>query len=266
MYNVMMPHLARITLFPVKALDGHALEQARLLSSGALRHDRQFALCDSEGAYINGKRTDRVHRVRSRVDFARRLLTVRIAGDEMRFHLDQDRDRLQAWFSDYFGVAVHLVENAAGGFPDDTHAPGPTVISTATLREVASWFPGLGLDDVRQRFRANLEIDGVEPFWEDRLYGPEPVGIEFRVGDVMFAGVNPCRRCIVPTRSPQTGEPLAAFARQFAERRRETLPVWADRSRFDHFYRLAVNTRLVGAGGGIVRVGAAVGIAEKRLG
>ncbi len=120
---------------------------------------------------------------------------------------------------------------------------------------MAGWF-GLALDETRARFRANLEVDGVPPFWEDRLYGPAGTFIPFKVGDVVFEGVNPCQRCVVPERNPWTGETGAAFNKQFAELRRRHLPRWADVSRFNHFYRLATNTRLAaGHKGNTVSVG-----------
>jgi uncharacterized protein YcbX len=127
---------------------------------------------------------------------------------------------------------------------------------------VAAWFPGLDASEVRRRFRANLEIEGTEglatpPFWEDRLCGPAGQPIRFRIGDVVLEGTNPCPRCIVPTRDSTTGDAWPRFAKAFAEQREAALPPWAERSRFDHFYRLAVNTRLAGAGG-TIRVGDAV--------
>ncbi len=152
------------------------------------------------------------------------------------------------------------------GFPDDLESPGPTVVSTATLRTVAGWFAGLNEDEVRRRFRANLEIDAegndLPPFWEDRLCGPAGQATRFRVGDVVFSGTNPCQRCIVPTRDAATGDAWPRFAKAFAQAREVSLPAWAERSRFDHFYRLAVNTRLAGAGGRI-RVGDAVEVLEE---
>ncbi len=144
---------------------------------------------------------------------------------------------------------MRLVENCETGFPDDLDAPGPTIVSTATLVAVAEWFPGLTVDEARRRFRANLEIDGVEPFWEDRLYGRDGEPVRFRIGDVEFFGTNPCQRCVVPTRDSQTGDVLSDFQKQFATQRESTLPVWAERSRFNHFYRLAVNTRVVSSDG-----------------
>jgi hypothetical protein len=129
------------------------------------------------------------------------------------------------------------------GFPDDTASPGPTVISTATLQTVAGWY-GISLDETRRRFRTNLEIDGVPAFWEDQLFSESGEPVTFQIGDVILQGINPCQRCIVPTRDSQTGEILRGFQTRFVQQRAETLPSGTARSRFNHFYRLAVNTRI----------------------
>ena len=52
-------------------------------------------------------------------------------------------------------------------------------------------------------------------------------------------------------RDPGTGVGLAEFAKRFVELRRKYLPDWAEESRFNHFYRLAINTRLVDRGSGM---------------
>jgi hypothetical protein len=59
-----------------------------------------------------------------------------------------------------------------------------------------------------------------------------------------LAGVNPCQRCVVPTRDPNTGEKYPHFQRIFTQQRQATLPSWTTRSRFNHYYRLSVNTRI----------------------
>jgi len=106
------------------------------------------------------------------------------------------------------------------------------------------------------RFRANLEIADSEPFWEDRLFGEaEGVARAFRIGNVLLAGTNPCQRCVVPTRDPATGAVWPEFAKIFAVTRSAQLPQWAPRLRFDHFYRLTVNTRPLGSAGGTLHVG-----------
>jgi hypothetical protein len=46
----------------------------------------------------------------------------------------------------------------------------------------------------------------------------------------------------------------------FARRRQDSLPAWAPADRFDHFYRLAVNTRRAEGRPAVLRVGDAVRI------
>lgn len=239
-----MPYLANITIYPIKSLDGQSVPQARLLASGALQHDRQFALADADGNFVNGKRTPLVHQLRSQFDIEGRTLQLSTAGEEDSFHVDDERSRLEAWLSRYFGLDVHWLEQTTTGFPDDLEAPGPTVVGSSTLETVASWFEEIDATRTRRRFRANLEIGGAEPFFEDRLFGMPGEKVLFQIGDVRIAGVNPCQRCIVPSRDPWSGKVLHGFSKQFREKREETLPPWAERRRFDHFYRFAVNTTI----------------------
>lgn len=218
------------------------------MASGALEHDRQFALFDAHGEVVNGKRTPAVHSLHCEFDPLSRSVALRVRpnGQASAFHIDRQKDELERWFGDHLGLSapLHIEEDARGGFPDDREAPGPTVISEATLAAVAGWFAGMTVDEVRSRFRPNLEIGDVPPFWEDQLYAGDGEVVEFKIGEARLAGTNPCQRCVVPSRWSQTGEvgPDAAFSKTFSELRRRTLPTWADISRFNHYYRLAVNT------------------------
>jgi len=252
-----MPNLVRIHLHPFKSFDPQRVDEAVLLPGGGLEHDRRFALVDVHGEVINGKRTPAVHLLRSNFDSATGRLVLRVEGnaEEHRFDVGAGRRELADWLSDYFDMRVTIVENAEGGFPDDTESPGPTVISSATLAEVATWFPGLTADQARDRFRANLEIDGVEAFWEDRLVADGLGVVRFQIGEAELLGTNPCARCVVPSRDARSGEPIRQFAREFARNRQGSLPAWAPGGRFDHFYRLAVNTRRSGARRCALRVG-----------
>jgi MOSC domain-containing protein len=253
--------LARITVYPIKSLDGIDLSRADVLEGGALRHDRQFAFVDNLGRFVNGKRTPAVHLVRAEFDLPamEAKLCTGMGNEWTTFSLNDDHSALGEWFTEAAGITCRLVENTDGGFPDDRDAPGPTVVSTATLREVAGWFPGLDLEDTRRRFRANLEIDGVEPFWEDRLVGASRQPVEFQIGEVRWWGMKASQRCVVPTRSSRDGEATHGFQKAFAVARERTLPAWAPAEQFDHFYRLAVNTRLApGQMPGILAEGDAV--------
>ena len=57
-------------------------------------------------------------------------------------------------------------------------------------------------------------------------------------------GVNPCQRCIVVTRDPETGKPYPQFQKTFITQRKNALSESVERSRFNHYFRLAVNTCL----------------------
>lgn len=248
-HETMTPHLAHILIYPVKALDGVEVGASEVLASGALAWDRRFAMFDGSGKYVNGKKNARVHLLRSSFDFAAQRLE--LAGEgapAAAFDVQSERAALERWLTGFFGIPVSFREDSGAGFPDDTESPGPTLISTATLREVAGWFD-LSLEQTRARFRSNLEIDAVPAFWEDRLYGPAGTTVRFSVGGVVFDGINPCQRCAVPPRDPVTGEGVPDFMKRFMELRKKTLPDWAEASRFNHFYRLAVNTRLAGTPG-----------------
>ena len=247
-----MPGVSSIFVYPIKALGRVAVTEGRIAPGGGLVHDREFALFNGAGEILGAKRHPHLHQIHARYD----LLTLTITVEGKEFHLVEDKVGLETWFSDYLGFPVTMKRNVTTGFPDDLESPGPTLLSVASLAEVNSWFPLLDRQQVGRRFRANIEIDGVPPFWEDRLFGEPNEVIDFTVGAVRFHGINPCARCPVPSRHPDTGEVLPEFARIFSAKRHATLPAWASRDRFDHFYRLSVNTRVPASEAGkILRVG-----------
>jgi uncharacterized protein len=265
--------LTGIRLHPIKSLDPISVSEARIGPGGGLEHDRAWALFSVDGRWVNGKRTAAMHLIRATYAPDLSSVTLAVPGDRRniparRFPYPAGTEDAAEWFSVYFEQQI-LVRHAPEGFPDDAIANGPTIISTASLQAVSDWFPGLNVDSVRQRFRTTLEIEGhsieshavamahektgaaasangrLPAFWEDQLYGEgERSVVRFRIGEVNFEGSNPCARCPVPARDPQTGADLTGFQKRFTDLRRETLPPWAPAARFDHFYRLAVNTRV----------------------
>ena len=151
-------------------------------------------------------------------------------------------NRIEKWLGDFLGISVTLRREPQKGFPDDREAFGPTITSEASFREIQKWFPGLSLESLRRRFRANIELVVGEPFCEDRLFGAPGELKPFQIGAVKFFGHNPCQRCVVPTRDPNSGEAVAHFQKKFMELRKQFLPGWANAHLFNHFYRFAVNT------------------------
>lgn len=298
-----MTFLDRITVFPIKSLDGVVVDEARVLPSAGLEHDRRWQLVDMEGRVVNAKRTPLLHAIRARfqidgliaADGDRVPLN---AGNAVELAIDPASlaagaapgiERLAAlapatfplvagsdgpcsWLSEALGQDVFLVERPNGGFPDDRDAPGPTLIATATLVEVARWF-GLDLDECRLRFRVNLQVGGCDAFWEDTLASPmrkelveaadssladlpadpyaalpPPEPREVQVGDLRLRATNVCRRCVVPSRDSRTGAVTEHFRDAFEARRSRSVRRDVDTASWNHWYRLAVNTAVVAHG------------------
>jgi uncharacterized protein YcbX len=237
--------LSRIDLYPIKSLDGVSVAEVCISGGGTLENDRIYAIVDHAGAYVNGKRNGRIHLLRTTFSDSYQEASFWVNGDGRKedFVL-REPGRLNRWLSDFFGFGVKLIFAPWNGFPDDSVASGPTIASEASLQEVAHWFPELNLESVRRRFRTNLELGGVVPFWEDHLFGPANELKPFRIGNITFFGHNPCQRCVVPSRDPESAQSVPGFQRTFMALRKKRLPPWASEERFNHFYRFAVNTSL----------------------
>jgi len=239
--------LSRIAVYPIKSLPPVYLNQADVLPGGGLSWDRRFALFDHTGKVIDAKKYPTIHQIRATYDLIQQTVTLttpHASSEKHQFHLTECRTDLEAWFKEYFAQDVTLKENNESGFPDDLEASGPTIISTQTYEELSRWFPNISIEELRLRFRANLEFSGDAAFCEDRLYSESEPPISFQVGPLTLEGSNPCKRCVVPSRSPVTGETNPEFMKTFIQYRKATFPAWAPLSLFQNMYRLAVNTRL----------------------
>jgi uncharacterized protein YcbX len=259
--------LTNIRLHPIKGLDPVSVPEARIGANGGLERDRVWVLFGRDGQWINGKRTAAIQRIRAEYDpdVCMVMLSAGTNGAAQknikpeRFAFPADYELAAAWFSEYFAQPV-IVRHIPEGAPDDGLAAGPTIVSTASLQCVCGLFPTIDLQQARERFRTTLEIDGVPAFWEDQLFGESENYVRrFRIGDVAFEGAYPCARCPVPPRDPRTGADMAGFQKTFTGMRRDSLPESSPAAPFDHFYRLATNTRVPSSEQGkLLRVGDAV--------
>lgn len=258
--------LSRIVVYPIKSLDGIAVEEARITSGGILENDRVYSLLDESGAYVNGKRSARVQQIRAEFnqDFEEVLLWQSGESAKSQFVL-REPALLNEWMSAFLGFTVRLTREPVSGFPDDRVGYGPTVVSEASLKEVSSWFPGIAIDNIRRRFRTNLELADVPSFWEDRLYREPGKPKTFWIGSVLFFGHNPCQRCVVPTRDPDSAEQYAGFQKTFMELRKQHLQYWAEPKQFNHFYRFATNTSIpFSEKGKVLRSGDSVSLSSSK--
>src|SRR6266478_8451997 len=217
--------LAKIRLHPIKGLDPVSVPEARIGANGGLDLDRVWVLFSVNGAWINGKRTTAIHHIRAKYDPGVSMVTLMVSGDAAKnnklsptsFAFPSDYERAASWFSEYFEQTV-IVRHVPEGIPDDGLATGPTIVSTASLRSVCDLFPGVEVNEARERFRTTLEIDGVPAFWEDQLFSKEEnYPVRFKIGEVAFEGSNPCVRCPVPPRNPAPAKISSASRKSSAK-------------------------------------------------
>jgi uncharacterized protein len=247
-----LPIVRDLRVYPIKGLAPVVVNAAAVLPSGALALDRRWALVDGRGRFVNGKNVASIHRLVVHYDAD----VGHVVIDGHTFALREEGDAIAAACAEILGEPLTWAENTEVGFPDDLASPGPTLVSAASVAAVAGWF-GFDGDAARLRFRANIEVDGVDAFWEDAFYGRS-----LRVGDVEVQAINPCQRCVVPSRDAVSGEVTAGFQKRFAELRREHLPAQASTAPFNHYYRFTANTRVAPTEAGkTIRVGdVAVGL------
>jgi len=239
-----MPKLTRISIYPIKSLEGLDVTEAQIVQDGALQYDRAWSLFKEDGKWFRAKDSGMLHRIRTAFaeDYSSVTLRLQDSDETHGFNLQSDLAALGDWISDVVEQRVH-VRHRLGGFPDDRSFTGPTVVSTGTLNEVASWYDSLTPEEIHWRMRANLVVDADEPFYEDRLLDDLEHVVAFRIGSAELHGISATGRCVVPTRDPVTGEQLRDFQKVFMAKREETFPVDIKRTeRFKHLFCLTIRT------------------------
>ncbi len=239
----MNPTVSKIRIYPIKSLDPVELEET-VIGNSSLLHDREFAMINNDGKFISGKFTPKVNLLRSVYDLTEFTVTFIQEGenDFYRFSLSEDKKIIGEFLSDYFGYTVSIIQNTEGRFQDVPDIGGITILSEASLRKLTEYFPGIRFEQMRNRFRANIELTNTEAFWEDKLFAEPGSVIEYQINDITLFGINPRERCIVPTRDPLNGETYHRFTKQFVKVREKTLPDWSRLRDYGHYYFLTVDT------------------------
>lgn len=237
--------VSRITIYPFKSLDGYASGLLQTGSGSYVRNDRRYALVDAAGKMVNGKATPLVHQLRLNylADAMYRCTSVTL-NRSIVADMNAPRAPFNAFLSEHFGRPVELREDENGNFQDVPQEAAITLVSTATLEQVAQWMNINDLDEVRRRFRATVEVSGVPAFWEDALFGAPGDVVPFRIGAVDLECVGPRERCVVPTRNSITGAVDAGFAKELARQRWEHRPKDSQLPAWRHGYFIGVDCRI----------------------
>jgi uncharacterized protein YcbX len=239
----MPPLVSRIRIYPIKALDPVELQEAEV-GVHSLRFDREFAMITQDQRYMNSKRTGRVNELKAHYELPDYMvhLSPRAGGTTRSFHLVNQKQELESYLKAFFGEPVSLVQNTQGQLMDIPTASSVTIVSEGSLRSLQQEFSDLTLEDIRLRFRATIELSGVNPYWEENLVGEPGVGTRIQVGEVEMIGVSPRARCNVPPRDPLTGVTDKTFVKRMIRSREATLPEGSHLPAYGNLYHLTINT------------------------
>jgi len=220
-----MATIRELNIYPLKSGRGVPKQQARLASTG-FEWDRHWMAASPEGVFMSQRTQPRLALVESEI--GEHEVTFRTPGQSpLRIPLQPEGTTQSArvWKDNVSGLdqgdsaAAWLTE--AVGFPArllrispvlDRHAntafagaiPAPVsfsdgfpilVCNVASLEQLNSRMP----EPVpMERFRANIVLEGLEPFEEDRISA-------LHFGHVTLRLVKPCTRCVITSTDQRTG-------------------------------------------------------------
>lgn len=205
--------LAHIWRHPVKSHGREQLSEVSLEAGKTMPWDRTWAVAH-EGArtdgtdwapcanFSRGAKAPQLMAIACKLDEATEALTLSHPDQEtVTLHPERDSAQLMEW------VKPLMPENRAqstrvvrvdGRGMTDTPFPSLSIANIATHRAVEG---ALNTPLSMQRWRANLWLDGLEP-WEEFGW----IGKTLRIGDVEFTIEERITRCLATTANPETGE------------------------------------------------------------
>jgi len=208
--------LRRIYRYPVKGMSAEALERVALDVGRRVPGDRRFAIAHGGSVgpeagnawrprsdFLMLARNERLALVEARYDEASGTLTLLRGGRPVaRGKLDEAAGRtiVEQFFAAFMKAelrgAPKLVEATVGGFTDSRQG-WLSLINLASVRDLERVVRA-AIDPLR--FRANLYIDGLEP-WRELDW----VGREIGIGGARLRVMEQITRCAATNVDPATG-------------------------------------------------------------
>jgi uncharacterized protein len=209
------PHIAALYRYPVKGLSAELMSDVTLTPGETVPCDRIYAIENGPGRFDpeNPKhlpkvnflmlmRNERLATLEARFDEASHVLTILRQGKQVARGALQER------------LGRQMVEQFLGAYMKDALRGPPRIVSAPghTFSDVpAKWLHLINLASVRDlervmgrklhplRFRANLHVDGLQP-WQEFGW----VGKQITIGGVRLEIVHRCERCEATNVDPQT--------------------------------------------------------------
>jgi uncharacterized protein len=212
----MQPTLVRIERYPIKGMSAETLERVALEPGKRLPDDRRFAIAHGGGmslgpnaewrpkdAFLTLARNERLALLESHLEAGSAVLTLNRGGKQVvrgdlrtPLGLTLVEQFLAAFMKAELRGAPKIVEAREGGFTDVSQA-WVSVVNLASVRDLETRIVRAPVDPTR--FRANLYLDGVEP-WRELDW----VGRELQIGKVRLRAMDRIGRCAATNVDPRT--------------------------------------------------------------
>ncbi len=210
------PTVAALYRYPVKGLSPEPIERVSLEAGGIMPFDRAYAIENGPGrfdpdnprhlpkiTFLMLMRDERLATLVTSFDDATETLTVERAGKQVargQLSTPLGRKMIEQFFAAYMKGELRgppKVVSATGHSFSDVSMKCLHIVNLATVRDMER-VAGRPVDPLR--FRANVYVDGLEP-WVERSW----VGREITLGGVRCAVVDETGRCEAVNVDPQTG-------------------------------------------------------------
>jgi uncharacterized protein len=218
--------LAALHLYPVKSCRGIAVAEATVTDAG-LEHDREWMVVTPEGRFVTQRECPRLATIRIGLGAGVLELAADGAGSiavplDLRgnpVEVTVWRDRCQAhdqgdavarWLSDTLSRPLRLVRFEpsqrrlsdpawTGGLEAATRFSDGFALLAISRASLADLNARLAVPLTMDRFRPNLELDGLPPYGEDDLQ-------DLVSGALRLRRVKPCTRCVITTTNQATAK------------------------------------------------------------
>jgi hypothetical protein len=204
--------------YPVKGLSAESLASATLVEGAHFPGDRLFAIENGPSGFnpaaaehlpkmrfLMLMRHERLARLATRYDDAASVLTIRQGGVVAASgRLDEPEGRraierfLEDWCSGEMRGPARVIAGPPGFRFMDSRSGFVSLLNLATVAEIARAAGRRSIDPLR--FRANIDLDGLEPFGEFAL-----VGRRLRLGRATLEVIKRIDRCAAVDVDPATG-------------------------------------------------------------
>lgn len=208
--------------FPIKGLSPERLNKIELRVGSGVPFDRVYAITDGtwmfdpenpdpvpKTRFLMLARYEKLMTLKTEIDEASRVLRVTLpCGDTQSFALQEatGRDAASRFFRTYLGETLQgepAIVSAAGHRFTDVSVHSATLMESISIINLASVNAlgerlGRRLDPLR--FRANIVIDGADPWIEF-----DALDREFSIGTARVRAIRRTRRCAATNVNTETG-------------------------------------------------------------